>query len=324
MNKIEFILKNRCGIYIFTNIINGKKYIGSSKDLYNRLHEHYHNLMNNKAHNKHFQASWNKNKENNFIYSILEFCDEDVRFEREQYYLDVINPEYNLTNQVIANFGVTPSDEVKLKISNTLKEKYASGEIKTYRQDHNWQKCYIYNVYKLTLVATCDCKNDAFRLLKSAERDNSVLKHALFHNKYCVSLEKFDTQSQLQNYVNEFVLTCISNKGKYLITENTFGELKYHRSIIECATYNNSSKSTLSKHTDSTRTNPYVIKQSQNKFYFSDTFIKIKETAVPIEESSELLQTNIGEGCDANTEINLDSNKSKSSYSIEIEPEISE
>ena len=70
--------------------------------------------------------------------------------------------------------------------------------------------------------------------------------------------------------------------------------------------------------------NPYIIKQSQNKFYFSDTFIKIKETAVPIEESSELLQTNIGEPCDGNTEINSECNNFESSYSIEIEPEILE
>ena len=47
-------------------------------------------------------------------------------------------------------------------------------------------------------------------------------------------------------------------------------------------------------------------------------------SAVPIEESSELLQTNIGEGCDANTEINSECNNFESSYSIEIEPEISE
>lgn len=43
-----------------------------------------------------------------------------------------------------------------------------------------------------------------------------------------------------------------------------------------------------------------------------------------LEEFNELLQTNIGESCDANTEINLENNKSKSSYSVEIEPEKSE
>lgn len=57
MNKIEFILNDKCGIYIFTNLVNGKRYVGSSKNLYNRLHEHLHNLNCGKAHNKYFQAS---------------------------------------------------------------------------------------------------------------------------------------------------------------------------------------------------------------------------------------------------------------------------
>lgn len=306
MNKIEFILKQKCGIYIFTNLINGKRYIGSSKDLYNRIHDHLHNLNNFKAHNKHFQSSWNKHGENSFIYSILEFCKEEERFEREQYYITMIKPEYNFSENVIANFGCSPSQETRDKISNALKEKYISGEIKTYRQEHNWQKCYIYNIINLTLVSKCACKADAFKILKCSDRDSSVLKHSLFHNTYCISLEEFQTISQLQNYINENVLTCISGKGKYLITENNIGDLTYHRTIIDCAKNNNSSKSTLSKHTDARLETPYIIKQTKNKFYFSDTFIPIKESAVLIEESSELLLTNIGESCNANPEINLE------------------
>lgn len=53
------------------------------------------------------------------------------------------------------------------------------------------------------------------------------------------------------------------------------------------------------------------------------TGVGFKE-AVPIEESLELLQTNIGEGCDANTEISMEIKESIPSYSIGIEPEKSE
>ena len=54
MQKIDENLRFKCGIYIFINLENGKRYVGSSNNLYNRLHEHYHNLKNNKSHNKHF------------------------------------------------------------------------------------------------------------------------------------------------------------------------------------------------------------------------------------------------------------------------------
>jgi hypothetical protein len=44
--------KNKSGIYKWTNLINGKKYIGSAVDLYYRLKFYYSNLaMENKLQN---------------------------------------------------------------------------------------------------------------------------------------------------------------------------------------------------------------------------------------------------------------------------------
>lgn len=42
------------------------------------------------------------------------------------------------------------------------------------------------------------------------------------------------------------------------------------------------------------------------------------------EESSKLLQTNIGAGCDVNPEISIETKESVPSYSVETEPEKSE
>lgn len=57
MNKIQKELMYKSGIYLITNILNGKRYIGSSKNIYNRLHEHIHNLKRNKSHNAHLQSA---------------------------------------------------------------------------------------------------------------------------------------------------------------------------------------------------------------------------------------------------------------------------
>lgn len=51
MNKIDFKLKEKCGIYEIFNMENGKRYVGSSIDIYNRIHEHIFNLKNGKSHN---------------------------------------------------------------------------------------------------------------------------------------------------------------------------------------------------------------------------------------------------------------------------------
>ena len=135
MQKINDLLRKKSGIYSIMNIANGKIYIGSSKDIYNRLHEHLHLLNANSAHNKYLQNAWNKYGQECFIYNVLELCSENSRFEKEQYYMDFMNPEYNKTSQVIANFGQTTSEEVREKISKTLSETLKqNGRSEAYRK----------------------------------------------------------------------------------------------------------------------------------------------------------------------------------------------
>ena len=325
MQKINEKLRFKSGIYEFFNLTNGKRYIGSSKDIYNRLHEHYHNLQNNKAHNKHFQAAWNKYGEESFIYNILEFCNEEIRFDREQYYIDVINPEYNLTNYVIANTGHKVSDECKEKISETLKQKYASSEITAYKQEHAWIKCYIYNIRTLKFETECKCLADAAKLLTNKKTlDSERAFNTLFKNRYIITKVKFKNLNELLNYSSEKYLVANSVKGKYIIIERPDKTIKYYRELISAAQENSSSKSTLSKHGDATKENPYLIRKSNCLFYYTNEFIPITGYgAVPIEESSELLSGNIGETPEMdNPEINLESKESESSYSVDLEPSI--
>ena len=316
MNKIEQQLRFKCGIYIIINLVNGKRYIGSSKDVYNRLHEHVHNLKRNAAHNKHFQSSWNKHGEDNFIYGILEFCDEEVRFEREQFYISNMHPEYNLTENVIANFGHSPSEETRQKISNTLKKKYSTGEITTYRQEHAWIKTYVYNIENFTLCGEFDCMAEAGRALGFTNfkhhQANGVLK-----GKYIFSTVKFESLEDLINHASEKYLKY-QGQINYLIGEDSDGNLHYYPSIAAFVRANGGSRSTISKHLDASREHPYQPKGAKMKLYTSDEYIPIKlKDAVPIEESLELLSGNIGKTPEKdNTEINSEIKESESSYSV--------
>lgn len=125
----------KSGIYLIRNTVNGKCYIGSAKNLYDRLHQHKCLLKQNRSHNKHLQYSWNKYGDV-FKVEILEYCDDEIKFEREQYYINNLQPEYNKQYSVIGPKTVTITEKQKEKISNTLKERYSNGDIKPYRQTH--------------------------------------------------------------------------------------------------------------------------------------------------------------------------------------------
>ena len=51
------------------------------------------------------------------MFCVLEYCPEEIRFDREQYYINSLKPEYNLTLNVIANFGHEVSEETKNKMT---------------------------------------------------------------------------------------------------------------------------------------------------------------------------------------------------------------
>jgi len=82
------------GIYVISNKENGKKYVGQSSDLRMRWIHHRWFLKNNKHHNRHLQAAWNKYGEDAFEFFILEYCHKDILDEREQYYIWLCN-SYN-------------------------------------------------------------------------------------------------------------------------------------------------------------------------------------------------------------------------------------
>jgi hypothetical protein len=118
-----------CGIYRITTLKGGKRYyyIGSSKNIYHRLHRHKSDLRRNKHQNIVLQNIFNKNGENCFYVEVLEKCCESKLSKREQHYVNTTYPLLNITKEVIRN---TLSKSSRKKISETLKRKNKSGEIK--------------------------------------------------------------------------------------------------------------------------------------------------------------------------------------------------
>lgn len=80
------------GIYKITCVPNGKIYIGSSVDVHHRWEQHRTHFKTGKHNNKYMLRAFEKYGKESFMWEIIEECSRNVLWEREQYYLDALQP----------------------------------------------------------------------------------------------------------------------------------------------------------------------------------------------------------------------------------------
>lgn len=79
------------GVYFIYNCKNGKKYFGQSINVEKRLTEHIRELRRNKHVNPHLQKSFNKYKEDSFLFSLLQECSINKLDKLEKFYIKKFN-----------------------------------------------------------------------------------------------------------------------------------------------------------------------------------------------------------------------------------------
>lgn len=154
------------GIYLIQNVITGERYVGSSRDVYHRRNQHFSELQKGVHRNNRIQSSYNQYGKENFIFNVLEDVEnKDDLVLREQYWLDTINPEYNLLKTANNNTltrsefllekykrhgdlirGKKASEETKKKQTLGLLEYWATPGIKDSRRLTQDQKNHLSEV----------------------------------------------------------------------------------------------------------------------------------------------------------------------------------
>jgi group I intron endonuclease len=99
---------------------------------------------------RYFNLSYLKNREtlvisralikygySNFSVDILEYCDIENLTEREQYYMDKLNPRYNTLKKAGNSSGYKLSEETKAKISKSLKGVYINEKSSLFGRTHS-------------------------------------------------------------------------------------------------------------------------------------------------------------------------------------------
>lgn len=125
----------KSGIYSIICTINGKQYIGQSKNIYRRinLHKCRLNQQSSKHENQYFIEDWLKYGSENFDYVVLEYISDNLINKEFEYInkLDTINRDkgYNLRRDSTKT-GMIPLEETRKRYSEAMKKRFSRQEEK--------------------------------------------------------------------------------------------------------------------------------------------------------------------------------------------------
>ena len=122
-NSILTENKKKSGIYHWVNKLNNNTYVGSGLDLSKRIGDYYKKRELNRN-PRPIHAALLKYGYENFKLEILEYCKADELVVREQYYLDLIKPEYNILTNAYSLLGYkhSPENIAKFKLKKISQE----------------------------------------------------------------------------------------------------------------------------------------------------------------------------------------------------------
>lgn len=105
------------GIYAIVNRVNQHFYVGSAVNLLKRKQHHLRDLATSKHKNAHLQRAYDQHGVDAFSFVVLEYVEHvDNLLAREQYFIDTLNPQYNISRTARSNLGMQFTSEHKAKI----------------------------------------------------------------------------------------------------------------------------------------------------------------------------------------------------------------
>lgn len=159
-NLWVYDIPKKAGVYKISNKITKNFYIGSSKNLYNRGKTQFSKYRLNYNVNKNLQDEFNIYGEENFVFEVLEIVNNATTkklYQKEQYYIDLLKPHFNIAKIAGSNKGYKMS-------YNTLKKRSEKQSIK---------------------IIQLDLNNNFIKEWKSAKQAGEILKINNCHIREC-------------------------------------------------------------------------------------------------------------------------------------------
>lgn len=227
----------RLGIYQIKNIVTNDIYIGSCSNYNVRKGSHLCILRQNKHHSIVLQRAFNKYKEENFTFELIEELQDKTKLiEREQYYIDLLKPAYNICPIAGSTLNRIFTEEHKQNLSKSLK-----GKVRTQKQKEHQRKI------KLGKTHTLETKNKVSNIV-------NILKG----NRTC---DKINSE-QILKFIEIANMNSKVKTIKQICKENDFN----YRSVLKFVSNNTWKEyfSLLQQDTISNFKNPSLTKSKQH------------------------------------------------------------
>lgn len=189
-------ITHKSGIYLITNKINGKHYVGQAKDLKKRLSAHYHIFLNGGTERMILYKAISKYGIENFSVTILETL--EIYNQRlidlmEVYYIKLYNSygEYNQTKGGDGGvLGYKMTEEQKRKISENSKKLALDGRYTLYAYDINNKKAYKFPNAEIASKYLCINRSTITRGLEKKQVKGFLFSRSIENLKTLISLHK--------------------------------------------------------------------------------------------------------------------------------------
>lgn len=142
---------NKSFVYRWTNKINGKTYLGSTANAKSRLSTYFDFYTLNSINMPIYKAIL-KYGHSNFIFDIVEYCEPKDTIQREQYYLDHFDFDYNVLKKASSSLGYKHTNETIEKMKgrqNLLGYKHTEETIEKLKKFQTKKKHSIENLEKM-------------------------------------------------------------------------------------------------------------------------------------------------------------------------------
>jgi len=170
----------KTGIYMWTNVYTGSTYEGAALNLSRRLTNYYSKrylLKSNKGKSVIYNALL-KNSMTNFKLDILEYCAPSNVIEKEQYYISLLNPNYNILLVARSSQGFKHSKETIELLREKALNREKSVTFKHYLDTK--LKMSESNLSKQDVIVTNDANCDTFEsvsITKAAKFIGASIAH---------------------------------------------------------------------------------------------------------------------------------------------------